>query len=171
MRGHPLRHTFPHKATGFLYRTPTKGSSMSTRHRLSCYPLTAAAAAILGAFALDAPAAAHDSVQLAASHTTLSAGRLGAMSAALLGLIGVVIGGMALARPTRRVGAQMALVAGLIGMALAGLVVATSDAGIGTGNGRAGAYVALLVGLTATVLGGTALTRRRTATPGKRPNN
>jgi hypothetical protein len=115
---------------------------------------------------LAAPAAAPDSI--AASVYTMSAGRLGAIVAALLGLIGVVIGGLALARPTGRfgtgngrVGAISALAAGLIGMALGGLVVATSDAGIGTGNGRGGAYVALVVGLIGMALGGLALARSR----------
>ena len=46
-------------------------------------------------------------------------------------------------------------------MALGGLVVATSDSGIGTGNGRGGAYVALAVGLAGVVLGGLALLRVR----------
>ena len=131
--------------------------------------LAAAAAALLGGFGLAAPAAAHVSAQpTAASVYTMSAGRIGASVAALLGLSGVIISGLALARPTRRIGtgngrlgATMALAAGLIGMALGGLVVATSDGGIGTGNGRGGAYVALVVGLIAMVLGGLALARSR----------
>ncbi|PZG24030.1 hypothetical protein C1I95_01410 [Micromonospora craterilacus] len=116
-----------------------------------------------------APAATYLSAEpIAASVYTMSAGRLGASLAAVLGLAGVVIGGLALARPASRVGtgsgrrgATMALLAGLIGMALGGLVVATSDSGIGTGNGRGGAYVALAVGLIAVVLGGLALARSR----------
>jgi Family of unknown function (DUF6223) len=123
---------------------------------------------------LAAPAVAHISVQpAAASVYTLSAGRLGASLAAVLGLTGVVIGGLALARPagrfgtgSGRLGAIVALAAGLIAMALGGLVVAASDGGIGTGNGLAGAFVALVVGLIAMVLGGLALARsRRTAAP------
>ncbi|GAA4564304.1 hypothetical protein GCM10023176_10040 [Micromonospora coerulea] len=149
---------------------------MSIRQRLSRNLLTAAAGGLLAAIAFAAPAAAQDSVQSTVSYTALSAGRLGAISAALLGLTGVVIGWLALARPTSRfgtssgtLGAKVALAAGLIGMALGGLVAGTSDAGIGTGNGRAGAYVALLVGLIATLLGARALTRsRRTATPANR---
>jgi hypothetical protein len=126
-------------------------------------------AALLGGFGLAAPAAAHLSAQpIAASVYTMSAGRLGASVAAVLGLTGVIIGGLALARPTSRIGtgngrlgASVALAVGLIGIALGGLVVATSDSGIGTGNGRAGAYVALVVGLIAIVLGGLALARSR----------
>ncbi|HWM39500.1 MAG TPA: DUF6223 family protein [Streptomyces sp.] len=126
-----------------------------------------AGAALLGVLALAGPAAAQVSAQpVAASVHTMSAGRLGATSAAVLGLIGAVIGGLALARPagrfghgSGRLGAVVALAAGLSGMALGGLVVATSDGGLGTGNGLGGAYVALVVGLIAMALGGLALTR------------
>ncbi|TPQ20654.1 DUF6223 family protein [Streptomyces sporangiiformans] len=136
--------------------------------------LAVAAAALLGVFVLAAPAAAHVSGQpTAADVYTMSAGRLGATVAAVLGLTGVVIGGLALARPagrfgtgSGRLGTIVALAAGLIAMALGGLVVATSDGGIGTGNGLGGAVVALVVGLIAMVLGGLALARsRRDAAP------
>ncbi|WP_433131470.1 DUF6223 family protein [Micromonospora sp. CA-240977] len=113
--------------------------------------------------------AAHASVQpTAATVLTMSSGRLGASVGVLLGLAGVVIGGLALARPTSRVGtgsglggAVLALAAGLVGVALGGLVVATSDGGVGTGNGLGGAFVALAVGLVGVVLGGLALVRAR----------
>src|SRR5258705_13050461 len=71
-------------------------------------------------------------------------GRLGATVAAVVGLISVVIGGLALARSAGRIGtgsgrlgAIVALVVGLIGMVLGGLHLARS-AGFGsvTGNGR-----------------------------------
>ena len=51
------------------------------------------------------------------------------------------------------------MVLGVTGLALGGLVVATSDDGIGTGNGLGGAVVALVLGLTAIVLGGLARAR------------
>ncbi|MEU4997954.1 DUF6223 family protein [Streptomyces sp. NPDC021622] len=120
----------------------------------------------------------------AADVYSMSAGRLGATTAAVLGLIGVVIGGLALARPAGRIGtgtgwlgAGAALAAGLTAVALGGLVTATADGGLGTGNGLGGAVVALVVGLIAIVIGGLALARaRRTAsagrpgtTPGRRP--
>jgi hypothetical protein len=127
----------------------------------------AAAAALLGGIGLAAPAAAQASVQpVAASVYDFSLGRLGATTGALVGLAGVVIAGLALARPAGRLGAahgslgaRMAMVAGLISMALGGLVAATADGGLGTGNGLGGAYVSLLVGLIGTALGGLALTR------------
>ncbi|RAO00204.1 hypothetical protein GAR05_02174 [Micromonospora saelicesensis] len=137
---------------------------MSVRHLLAT-----AVAAPLGGIELAAPAAAHIAAQpTAATALSMSSGRLGASAAVLLGLVGTVIGGLALARPTSRLGtgsgslgAVLALAMGLIGMALGGLVVATSDSGIGTGNGRGGAYVALAVGLAGVVLGGLALLRAR----------
>jgi Family of unknown function (DUF6223) len=127
--------------------------------------------------ALAAPAAAHVLAQPVAAGTyAMSTGRLGASSAAVLGLIGVVIGGLALARPTSRIGtgsgrlgALVALAAGLIAMALGGLVAATADGGVGTGNGLGGAYVAMGVGLIAVIVGGLALGRsRRTTAPAGR---
>ncbi|MEU8609380.1 DUF6223 family protein [Actinoplanes sp. NPDC048791] len=106
-----------------------------------------------------APAAAHP---IAADVTTMSSGRLGASAGAVLGLVGVVIG----CRSAGRTRAVVALVAGLLGAALGGLVIATSDGGVGTGNGLGGAIVAVAVGLIAVVLGGLAMVRsRRTGRP------
>ncbi|MEU1606347.1 DUF6223 family protein [Micromonospora matsumotoense] len=124
---------------------------------------TAVVAVLPGGTGFAAPASAQ---QAAVGVTTMSAGRLGATLAALLGLTGLVIGGLALGRPTGRLGvgrrgAVLALTAGVAGMALGGLVVATSDSGIGTGNGRGGGYLALVVGLLSVGLGGLALARRR----------
>src|SRR5688572_1957240 len=57
------------------------------------------AAALVVGVGLAAPAAAHASVQpAAASVYTMSPGRIGAIVGAVVGLIGVVIGGLALAR-------------------------------------------------------------------------
>lgn len=95
-------------------------------------------------------------------------GRLGANVAALLGLIGVVIGILALVRPSSRLGtasgrlgAIISLAAGLIGITLGGLVAVISGGRIGTGGGFAGAIVALVLGLIAIALGGVALARSR----------
>ncbi|MFI2367590.1 DUF6223 family protein [Streptomyces sp. NPDC018833] len=131
--------------------------------------LATAAAALLGGIGLAAPAAAHASVQpVAASFYDFSLGRLGATTGALVGLAGVVMAGLALARPAGRLsaangslGAAVAIVAGVISMALGGLVAATADGGLGTGNGLGGAYVAMLVGLIGASLGGLALARSR----------
>ena len=98
-------------------------------------------------------------------------GRAGASLAAVVGLIGVVFGGRALARSagrggTGRNGAIVALVLGLIGTVLAGLHLATNTGAIGTGHGRAGAIVALVLGPTGMVLGGLARARSRRASVG-----
>jgi len=97
-----------------------------------------AAAAVVGGFGLAAPAAANVSVQpAAASVYTMSPGRIRALVAAVVGLIGAVIGG---------------------------LVVAIADGGLGTGNGLSRGIVAMMVGLVGVAFGGLALVRsRRTA--------
>lgn len=145
------------------------------------YVPAGAGAALIGAFRLAVPAAAHASVQLSpAGAYTLTAGRLWSLVAVLAGLAGVVIGGLALARSAGRIGsgsgsgagsgfgsgfgrrgAVVALVAGLIGVVIGGLVVAAADGGPGTGYGIVGGFVALVVGLTGTALGGLALARSR----------
>lgn len=138
---------------------------MSLRH----LPATAAAA-LLGIAGLATPAAAHVLVQPVGAYT-LTAGRLWSVVAALLGLAGVVIGGLALARSAGRIGtgtgrrgAIVALAAGLACTVIGGLVVAAADGGPGTGYGIVGGYVDLVVGPIAMVLGGLALARsRRTA--------
>ncbi|TQM32936.1 DUF6223 family protein [Nocardia bhagyanarayanae] len=135
---------------------------MSVRHILG------ATAVLLGAFALSSPAVAHASIQSsAASVSTMSSGRLGAIVATVVGLIGVSVGGSALARSTRigssRNAALVALAAGLTTVVIGGLVVATADGGLGTGNGLGGALVALAVGLISIVVGGLLMVRARRA--------
>ena len=127
-----------------------------------------ALAALVGGFALAAPAAAHVSDQPAASVYTISPGRIGAIAAAVVGLIGAVIGGLALSRSAGRIGtgngrrgAIVALVLGPIGLVIGGLVVATADGGLGTGNGLGGGIVSMMVGLIGMALGGLALSRSR----------
>lgn len=125
-----------------------------------------AGSTLLGVVGIATPALAAQPA--AATVYTMSAGRIGASVAAVLGLAGAIVGGLALARPASRIGtgagrlgATVALAAGLIGVALGGLVAATAAGGVGTGNGLGGAYVALLVGLIGVVLGGLALARSR----------
>jgi hypothetical protein len=128
-----------------------------------------AATALVVGFGLAAPAAAQPSVQPnAATVYTMTPERIAASTAAVLALIGAVIGGLALARSagrigagTRRRGAIVALVLGPIGLVIGGLVVATADGGLGTGNGLAGGVVAMMVGLIGMALGGLALARSR----------
>lgn len=111
--------------------------------------------------------AAHASAQPAAVDTyALTTGRLVGTVAGLVALIGVVIGGLALARSTRRIGtgrrgANVAMVAGLTGAVIGGVVVAVADGGPGSGSGIVGGFVAVVVGLIAIVLGWLAVARSR----------
>ena len=124
-------------------------------------------------FTLAAPTAAHALAQSAhVDSYTLTAARLWASSAALLGLAGAVIGGLALARSVRRIGnsgkrgSVVALASGLIAVLNGALDLAVADGGPGTGNGVVGGALALVLGLIAMVLGGLALARsRRTGAP------
>ena len=128
------------------------------------------AAALIGGFAV-APAAAQVSDQPpSVSAYTLTPERIAASVAAVAGLIGAIIGGLALARSAGSIGAGngrrgaiVALVLGPTGLLIGGLVVATADGGLGTGNGLGGGIVAIVVGLIGMSLGGLALTRSRRA--------
>jgi hypothetical protein len=125
------------------------------------------AVALIGAVGLARPAAAQASEQPPAVNAyTLTPERIAASGAALVGLIGAVIGGRALSRSAGRIGtlngrrgAIVALVLGPIGLIIGGLVVATADGGLGTGNGLGGGIVAMVVGLVGIALGGLALAR------------
>ncbi len=105
----------------------------------------------------------------------ITPGRLTTITYAVVGLISVVLGGLALARSGRigsgRLAAIAALVVGLIGMVLSGIHLASSTGEFGTGSGRLGAIVALVVGLIGVVLGGLALTRSRRIAKGSSSSN
>jgi Family of unknown function (DUF6223) len=93
------------------------------------------AAALVGGIGIAAPAAAQvsDQPRVVSAHT-LTPKRITASGAAMVGLIGAAIGGLALARSAGR---------------------------IGTGNGIAGGIVAVILGLIGIALGGLALGRSR----------
>jgi Family of unknown function (DUF6223) len=115
------------------------------------------------------PLAAPDAAQvlIAAGGYVLGAGRTVPSVAAVLGVISVVIGGLALSRSARRIGRTgvvVALALGLISAIVGGLHMANSAGGLGTGNGLAGAIIALTLGLIGLVLGGLAMDRSRRAT-------
>ena len=127
-----------------------------------------AAAALFGGLVHAVLVAAHVSEPAATTVHGLTNRRLWAATALMLGLAGVVIGGLALARPagrfgtaSRRLGAIVALVAGLIAGVNGGLVLAIATGGPGTGNGVVGGAAALVLGLIALALGGLALARSR----------
>ena len=100
----------------------------------------------------------------------LTAGRTRALVGAVVGLISLIIGGVALARSRGSVRTSngrtlgiVALILGLIGIVLSVVHLGTSTSGFGTGSGRAGAIVALVLGLIGVNLGGLALARARRA--------
>ncbi|MCE0762762.1 DUF6223 family protein [Pseudonocardia kujensis] len=113
---------------------------------------------------LAAPAAVH----LSATGSVLGTGRTVPTLAALLAVVGLVVGGLALARSADRVGpvsrraaALVGLVLGPLGAVVGGLHAANAAGGLGTGNGLAGAVAALVLGLAGTVVAGAALARCR----------
>jgi hypothetical protein len=98
----------------------------------------------------------------------LTTRRLWATTAAVLALIGVIGGWLALARPagrfgtaSGRLGTMVALIAGLIAAVNGWLNVATASGGPGTGNGVVGGAAAVVVGLIGVALGALALGRSR----------
>ena len=127
-----------------------------------------AAAALFGGLVHAVLVAAHVSEPAASTVYGLTPRRLWATMAVLLGLVGVVIGGLALARPagrfgtaSGRLGAIVALVAGLIAVVNGGLNLAIATGGPGTGNGVVGGAAALVLGLVGMALGGLALAHSR----------
>ena len=128
-----------------------------------------ATAAMVVAVGIAAQAAAEVSDQAPLVNAyAMTPERMTASMAVAVGLVGAIIGGLALARAAGRIGdgsgrrgAIVALVMGPIGLVVGGLVVATADGGLGTGNGIAGGVVAMAVGLIGIALGWLALGRSR----------
>ncbi|GAA3045536.1 hypothetical protein GCM10017562_03580 [Streptomyces roseofulvus] len=141
---------------------------MSVRHVLAV-----GAGTVLGRFGFAEPGATRASVEpLAADAYELTAGRLVGTAAALVALVGVVVGALALTRSARRIGdgrgkrgALVSLVAGLLGIVVGVVNLAVADGGPGTGNGVLGGALAVLFGVVAAVLGRLALVRSRRAGP------
>ena len=110
---------------------------------------------------------AHVSEPAATTVYGLTPRRLWATTVAVLALVGVVIGGLALRRAGHigtgngRMGAIVALMAGLIAAINGGLNLAIAKGGPGSGNGVVGGAAALVLGLIAMALSGLALARSR----------
>ena len=127
-----------------------------------------AAAALFGGLVHAVLVAANVSEPAATTVYGLTLRRLWATTAAAMALIGVVTGGLALARPAGRSGtasrrreAIVALVAGLIAAVNGGLNLAVASGGPGTGNGVVGGAAAFVLGVVALAIGGLALARCR----------
>src|SRR5881409_2145077 len=125
-----------------------------------------AAAALFGALVHAVLVAAHVSEPAATTVYGLTPRRLWATTAAVLALVGVVIGGLALRRSAGRIGTGngrmgviVALVTGLIAVVNGGLNLAIAKGGPGTGNGVVGGAMALVLGLIAMALAALALAR------------
>ncbi|MGJ5814552.1 DUF6223 family protein [Paludibaculum fermentans] len=133
--------------------------------------LTAVAAAGLFAGLVHAVlVVAHVSEPSATTVYGMTPRRLWATTAAVMGLVGVLVGSLALVRPTSRFGAAsgrlgaiVALVAGFFAVVNGGLNVAMANGGPGTGNGVVGGAAAFVLGMIAVALGVPGLTRRRRA--------
>ena len=126
------------------------------------------ATALFGGLVYAVLVAAHVAEPGATTVYGLTPRRLWATTAAVLALVGVVFGGLGLARPASRFGiasrqlaAIVALGAGLIAAVNGGLNLAVASGGPGTGNGVVGGAAAFVLGLIAVVLGGLALARSR----------
>src|SRR5580765_7065803 len=150
--------------------TPAKGNreKISMKRTVALILAAVAAAAIFAGLVYVVLVAAHVSQPASTTVYGLTPRRLWATTVTVLALVGVVIGGLALARPASRfgvasvgLGAIVALSAGLIAAVNGGLVLAVADGGPGTGNGVIGGAGALVLGLIATPLGGLALARSR----------
>ena len=102
-------------------------------------------------------------VSFAVDPGAITSGRARALVAVAVSLISVIVGGLTLGRFRGRTGAVTALVLGLIGIVLSVVHLGTSTGGFGTGSGRAGAIVALVLGLIGANLGGLTLARLRGA--------
>jgi hypothetical protein len=125
-----------------------------------------AAAAMFGGLVHAVLVVAHVSEPAATTVYGMTPQRLWATTIAVLALVGVVIGGLPMARPASRfgtasgrLGAIVALVTGLVAVVNGGLVLAIAEGGPGTGNGVVGGAGALVLGLIAMALGGLALAR------------
>ena len=136
--------------------------------RTFAFILIGLVAAVL--FAVFVPAivmATHLSEPAANTVQGLTPRRLWATTVAVLALIAVVIGSLAL-RQSGRIGRSnvgmrpiVALVAGLIAVVNGALNLTMATGGPGTGNGVIGGAAALVLGLIGMVLGGLALARSR----------
>ena len=130
-----------------------------------------AGAALFGGLVYAVLVVAHVSEPAAATVYGLTLRRLWATAAAAVALVGVVIGGFAVAHSANRfgttsgrLGAIVALAAGLIAVVNGGLNLAMANGGPGTGNGVVGGAAAFVLGLIALILGALAQARvRRTA--------
>jgi hypothetical protein len=138
------------------------------KRSLTLIPAALAAVALFGGLVYAVLVAAHVAEPAATTVSGMTLQRLWATTGAGLALVGVAIGGLALARPASRfgtasgsLGAIVALAAGSIAVINGGLVLGSASGGPGTGNGVVGGAAAVVLGLIAMALGGLAYARSR----------
>jgi hypothetical protein len=150
--------------------TPSGGAAQSKFMKRTFALILAALAtvALFGALVQAVLVAAHVSEPVATTVYGLTSRRLWATTVAVLALVGVLIGGLALNRPANRfgtasgrLGAIVAFATGLIAAVNGALVLAIANGGLGSGNGVVGGAGALVLGLIALALGALALARSR----------
>jgi len=127
-----------------------------------------AAAGVFAALVHTVLVAANVSEPAATTVYGLTPRRLWATTVAALALLGVVVGGLALARPLGRfgvasgpLGAIVSLAMGLVAAINGALNLAMANGGPGSGNGVVGGAAALVLGLIAVAVGSLALSRSR----------
>lgn len=138
-----------------------------TMKRTFAVMLVAVAAAVLfGGLVYAVLVAAQVAEPAAITVQGITTRRLWATASAVLALVAVMTGGLALAWPASRFGsgsgrpgAILALAAGVIAAVNGGLNVALASGGPGTGNGVVGGAAAFVLGVIALTLGGLALAR------------
>lgn len=132
--------------------------------RISIILSALAAAVIFSGLVYGVLKIAHVSEPAASTVHGATARRLWATGVVGLGLVGAIMGGVALARPSGRFGTApmrlAVLAAGAVAAINGGLVVALAKGGPGSGNGVVGGAAALVLGVIAVALG-IALTRSR----------
>src|SRR5688572_28978954 len=97
-------------------------------------------------------------VVIFAAEYSLGTGRTVPTIAAVVGLVSVIAGGIALIRPVgARIGIPISLLLGVVSAAVGGIHASYAAGSFGTGNGLAGAIVAVALGLLGVVLGFLAL--------------
>ena len=115
--------------------------------------------------------AAHLSQSAPTTVQGLTSRRMWAGATLILSFLGVVVGGLAVARSSTRsafprAGAIFAALAGIIAAFNGGMVLAVADGGPGSGNGVVGGAAALVMGVVAVVLGAWAFYRMSRLTIG-----
>ena len=106
----------------------------------------------------------HDSGETSPYVKGITAGRARSLVGGLLGLISLIMGWRAKSRlangHSRKSSATIALVVGLIAIGFSIVHLANVAGGFGTGGGKAGAIVALVLGVTGATLGGLTLRQK-----------